>query len=224
MNTLVSCCDEFAALLRNLTEAQLSAVAPFLTDLMKVARGDGEGKLDYGKFRKSLSLIRLLPQPKIIPLPGIVLPNADVNWEARRKAGAYDGEFGCLYPDDLPLRFPDNSPDLVLVWFHFNHQITTNEDVHTEEVKAWAAQNSYEVSPIDDLFAVGAHPEYGKLQWKFPIVALGSPATRFPGYFPGLDHTAAGRLMGAFRSPEGYWAHSYNFHFLLRKRSQPPAI
>ena len=65
-------------------------------------------------------------------------------------------------------RIAQSARDLVTAWFQ--------REVVSEFVDDWAKINGYESALIDDLLAVGAHPEHGKLQLQFPIVALGSSA------------------------------------------------
>ena len=52
-----------------------------------------------------------------------------------------------------------------------------NKITSTKQVKAAAEDMGYEVALIEDLLCVGARPQYRELQWRFPIIALGSFTT-----------------------------------------------
>ena len=104
----------------------------------------------------------------VVKLPGIVLSGATVSLADRIAAGQYDWCNDDITAERFPLKLQAGPRSLLLV--HFDKVMTI------AKVEQWAAQNGYELALIDDLLAVGSHPEYRELQRKYPIVALGSSA------------------------------------------------
>ncbi len=137
-------------------------------DLCEAVKGDGFAKLDRDTVRVALGLSKLIPDPIITDLAGVVLPDPSKTLGDRIADGGYDWKNSDITAERFPLKLPAGPRDLSLVWFQ--------RDMKSEAVEQWADKNGYEVSPIDDLLAVGAHPEHRELQRQFPIIALGSSA------------------------------------------------
>lgn len=119
-------------------------------------------------FRVACGLQKLFPDPIITDLAGIVLPDLAKTLGDRMADGAYDWKNSDITAERFPLTLPAGPRDLVTAWFQ--------RDMKSEAVEQWAAKNGYDVSPIDDLLAVGAHPVHRELQRQFPIIAPGSSA------------------------------------------------
>ncbi|MBI1833684.1 MAG: hypothetical protein HYR90_02565 [Candidatus Andersenbacteria bacterium] len=117
----------------------------FITDLLKANRN-----LDREAFRKFLSSGQLYPT--VMELTGVVIPEKEKTLGDRIADGAYDGKNGDITEKRCPLSLPPGPRNLVLV--HFGRVVLTRD------VEQWAAENGYEIALIDDLLAVGSHPEY----------------------------------------------------------------
>ncbi len=165
--TVTSPRDQLVELIGQVSDEQLGLLSPFLSALVEVSKtDDGLEQLDLNDFREHLGLEKVLPEPTITELAGVTLPGSEVGLDAQKKAGGYDWMNSDITVERFPLTLPAGPRDLFLAHFGI--------DVQSEEVEAWASANGYEVSPIDDLLAVGSHSEYRELQRQFPIVALGS--------------------------------------------------
>jgi hypothetical protein len=110
----------------------------------------------------------MVSAPSIVELAGVVIPESEVTLSQRIDAGKYNWFNDDITEKRFPLSVPSGPRHLVLVHF--------GKDMSSEGVVKWATDNGYEVSPIDDLLAVGSHVEHKELQRQFPIVALGSSA------------------------------------------------
>ncbi len=167
--TLAQSREELSAIMsrvNGLTADQVMMLTPFLSDIIEAVGADKFSEVCRDDFRKCLNLARLLPEPTITVLIGIVLPSSDVSWEERKCAGGYDRVSSDITEACFPLTLSAGPRDLVLAHFGINAK--------SEDVEAWAQEHGYEVAFIDDLFAVGSHSEYKKFQREFSILALGS--------------------------------------------------
>ncbi len=210
--TVTSSRDQLVALIGELSDEQVDALTPLITDLVEVFRiEEGLAQVDRDELREHLDLTRLLNDPTITPLPGIELPGPEVDLEARKAAGGYDWKNDNMTSDRYPLTLPAGPQSLVLAQF--------DVDVESDEVEEWAKAHGYELALIDDLLGVGSHSEYRERQRKFPIVALGSSAViRGYRHVPYLYGDDSGRYLNLH-----YWGRDWDSRcrFLLRKVSPP---
>jgi hypothetical protein len=107
----------------------------------------------------------LVKAPTVIPLSGIILPGLEVPISKQVEMGCYDRTVAAINDQQCALTLPAGPRELALVDFN-------GEYVNTSTVNNWVTSNEYESGLIDDLLAVGAHPEYRILQTRFPIIAL----------------------------------------------------
>ena len=131
-----------------------------IADLLEVS-----GPIDRREFRKSLGLGLLTPD--IIELPGVVIPKRSVTLEQRVEAlGALsvDMDMNDRY---FSLKLPPGPRDLILVFF--------DKVMSIEDLKAWREENGCEDAYLDDLLAVGSHPEHSRF-WlpQAPTIQLGT--------------------------------------------------
>ena len=174
----------------------------FIADLL-----EANGNLNRDSFRQFLGLGTLYPVPTLIELPGIVLSGSTVPLSQRIKDGGYNWSNSDITAERFPLTLPPGPRNLVLAHF--------NQDIESESVEAWAKEHGYEVSPIDDLLAVGSHPEHKELQRQYPIVALGSSAVVGGSrHVPYLGGSGSERDLGLDYDGSGWYA---GCRFLLRK-------
>ncbi len=149
----------------------------------------------------------MVSTPSIVELAGVVIPDSTRRFSIRIKEGGYEWVNDQITAKRFPLTLPAGPRKLVLVHF--------GKDMTSKQVATWAKMHSYEVSPIDDLFAIGAHPKYRDLQLHYPIVALGSSAVIDDDRsVPCLGRYASGRSLPLYRYEDGWNA---DFRFLLRK-------
>ncbi|MEX1112291.1 MAG: hypothetical protein WEC84_02405 [Candidatus Andersenbacteria bacterium] len=149
----------------------------FIADLL-----EANGNLEREAFRKFLGLGNLYPT--VTELTGVALPESSITFGDRIADGKYDWINDDITEKRFPLSLPGGPRQLAVV--HFGRLVNSSQ-----EVEQWAANNGYEVALIDDLLAVGSHPEYKELQRQFPVIALGSSAViggrRFVPYLYGND-------------------------------------
>ncbi len=155
---------------QGLTGRQLQQlfVSGILTDVLEAAKLDGFSKVNRDAVRVAVGLPKLIPDPVVTELPGIVLPDPSVTLGDRIAAGGYDWFNDDITPARFPLTLPAGPAPLATVWFQ--------RDMQAGEVEQWTATTEWEVALIDDTLAVGSHAEYRELQRQFPIIALGSSA------------------------------------------------
>jgi hypothetical protein len=210
--TVASNRDQLVALIGELSDEQVDALTPFMTDLVEVARSEeGLEQLDRDEFREHLDLDRILPEPTITELSGVTLAGSQVGLEDQKAAGNYDWVNSDITVERFPLTLPAGPQDLALAHF--------DVDVSSEQVEAWAVAHGYEPALIDDLLAVGAHGEYRELQRQFPIVALKSSAV-----IRGLRHVPCLYGLDSHRSLRlNFWDYDWRalYRFLFRKVSKP---
>lgn len=109
-----------------------------------------------------------LPDPVVTNLLSIVLPERGKTLGERIADGGYDWTSNDITEKRFPLTLPAGPRQLAIV--HFRHVMGS------KDIEQWAAKNGYEVALIDDLLAVGAHPQHKKLARPLPVFSLGSSA------------------------------------------------
>lgn len=146
-------------------------------------------------FRKLLGLGKLMPD--MMELVGIVLPEKKKTLTDRIKDGGYDWTNPYITEKRFPLTLPAGPQKLFLAHY--------NKVVSGKKVEEWAGKNGYKVGLMDDLLAVGSHPEYKELQRQFSIVALGSSAVIHGNrHVPLLYRGGAGRGLRLRRRGSGF--------------------
>jgi len=135
----------------------------FLADLL-----EANGNLNRDEFRQFLKLGKL--HPDLLELSGIVIPE-EATIASLKTAGEYDyqSDYAKQYITDEHFKVTVTGPRRLYL-AHFNKTVTSQ---HVEEV---VEEMGYKVALVEDLLAVGTHPEHRELQRQFPIIALGSSA------------------------------------------------
>ncbi|MFC1633135.1 hypothetical protein ACFL1U_03300 [Patescibacteria group bacterium] len=127
-------------------------------------------KVDRYALRQLLNKVagttQIVDGVTITSLETIILPAQNVSLHER-----IDGKYNSIAdvftePERFPITFGNTGRTLVLA--HFNREI------EKRDCSFWANKNGYEQAQIEDLLAVGSHPEYQDLQRRFSIICFGS--------------------------------------------------
>lgn len=167
VDTTLSPHSQLITLIDGLPNEQAELLIPLLRDLIEVSREEnGLASVDRNYFRESMDLPRILPQPTITPLAGVLLAGLEVSFEDQVTGSEHEVVHDNLTKEHFPLTLPAGPRTLVLA--HFD----TDTDIH--EVRWWAKSNGYEPALIDDLLAIRNHPKHREAVYDFPVLAIGS--------------------------------------------------
>jgi len=132
-------------------------------------------------------------QPVITELPGIVIPE-DATIASLRRAGMYD-----RLKADAWEEINDENFAVTVTGPRSLSLAEFTESVTTRQVEEVIEKMGYKLALVEDLLAVGAHPEYRNLQLEFFITALGSRSSYYddnPPFVPLLFSLEEERLLG----------------------------
>ena len=194
--------------LEGLTSDQLVVADPFLKIVSAAARSGSLAHADPETFRKSLeSNAWSLPEPEIIALGEIELPDRSMSLADRILGGEYETQSDRITADLFPVTRNSGS------WFYVLACFGVDIFCRDEVVWAWAIEHGYAVTLIEESLALGASSRHRYLRRQFPIVSLGSFAILHGRR--GIPFIDGSNAKWALRLSEGMgWRR--DCHFLLR--------